>query len=557
MGEDIRQHARGGGCHRRLSDPGIERNRMDYGQAMAFLEETKKYGSRLGLASIRTLLSLLGNIQDEVPAVHIAGTNGKGSVGAMLSSVLTASGYHVGHFSTPDVFSYEEEFMLDGKPVGRDRLAQIYTDVEKCCKKMCETGRPHPTRFEVETAAAFLLFYEESCEIALIEVGMGGETDATNVIRRPLVSVITPISMDHMRFLGDSLAEIAGSKAGIIKAGCPVVTARQEEAAMDVIRERSRQTGSACICADARKNVRDIRTSSKGGITFSCRLSESAAGGLVPSDIQKKSDAGGSIFRAGEKHAAEDGTVSDDRGACFAEGGTVPDDGIDCFAEDETVSDDERDCLAEGAGEASEGEWTRVRVGLSGIFQAENALCAIETLRLLRDRYPRICERTVREGLENVRWPGRFEKIGSAPDFYLDGAHNEGAARRLRETIELYFCDASCGRTPGNGLTTGHRIFYIMGVLADKEYRRMAEIMFSPGDKVFTVTPQNPRALDGQTLADLLRGYGANAAFCETEREAVYSALREARPEDVVIAFGSLSYLKKIREAYACGRLRP
>ena len=218
---------------------------MNYMEAMEFLEETKKYGSILGLQSIQKLMACLGNVQDQVPMIHIGGTNGKGSVGAMLSSVLAEAGYRVGRFNTPDVFSYEEEFLMNGEPIGKERLAELFTEVSEACGRLVKTGQSHPTRFEVETAAAFLWFCEENCDIALIEVGMGGETDATNIIKKPLISVLTSISMDHMKFLGNSLEEIAQVKAGIIKEGCPVVMAEQKKGSNENNRCLLRTEGSA------------------------------------------------------------------------------------------------------------------------------------------------------------------------------------------------------------------------------------------------------------------------------------------------------------------------
>ena len=120
---------------------------MNYKEAMAFLEDTKKYGSQLGLVSIRNLMKELGNVQEQVPVVHIGGTNGKGSVGAMLSAVLTEAGYRVGRFDTPDVFAYEEEFLMNGVPVEKERLAQLFTEVSDACRKLTAKGLPHPTRF--------------------------------------------------------------------------------------------------------------------------------------------------------------------------------------------------------------------------------------------------------------------------------------------------------------------------------------------------------------------------------------------------------------------------
>ena len=430
---------------------------MDYKQAMEFLEETKKYGSQLGLTSIQNLMDILGNIQNQVPIVHIAGTNGKGSVGAMLSAVLQEAGYRVGRFSTPDVFSYEEEFLMDNTPIDRNRLADIFSKVAAACGELTKKGCPHPTRFEVETAAAYLWFWEEACDIAIVEVGMGGETDATNVIEKPLLSVLTSISLDHMKFLGNTLEEIASVKAGIIKDGCPVVTVHQSKEVMDVIQKRCRQTGSRCICADAGKAADVICTDAETVFTWKTGPEEAAA-------------------------------------------------------------------------------FPRIHLGLRGCFQVENAVCALEALCVLRLSYPRLSKQAVLRGLCNVRWPGRFEKIGEGPDFYLDGAHNEGAVKRLRQTVDIFFPE--------------RRVIYILGVLADKEYRRMIQLMFQPGDRVFTVTPKNPRALGASGLTELLLAQKIDAVYCENGENAVLCAMQEAKEEDVIVAFGSLSYLCEIREAY-------
>lgn len=427
---------------------------MNYMEAMKFLEETKKYGSILGLQSIQNLMACLGNVQDKVPMIHIGGTNGKGSVGAMLSSVLAEAGYRVGRFNTPDVFSYEEEFLMNGEPIGKARLAEIFTEVSAACGKLVKEGYPHPTRFEVETAAAFLWFYEENCDIALMEVGMGGETDATNIIKKPLVSVLTSISMDHMKFLGNSLEEIAKVKAGIIKTGCPVVTAGQKPEVSKVIGARCEKMGAPLFCAS------------------------------VPET-------------ANSSYSGEKTVLSRDFGEKFLE---------------------------------------NIEIGLKGYFQLENASCALEVLRILQKNYPLVTENAIRKGFAKTCWPGRFEQIGHSPDFYLDGAHNEDAVQKLRKTLDDCFA--------------GQKIVYIMGVLADKDYEKMIQTMFRQKDRVFTVTPQNPRALDGRELAGQLLRQNIDASYCENVKDAVLYALWEARETDVILAFGSLSYLQEVRAAY-------
>ena len=425
---------------------------MNYNEAMAFLDETKKYGSQLGLSSIRNLMQELGNVQDQVPVVHIGGTNGKGSVGAMLSSVLTEAGYRVGRFDTPDVFSYEEEFLMNGIPIEKERLARLFTEVSVACEKLTAKGLPHPTRFEVETAAAFLWFYEEKCDLALVEVGMGGETDATNLIIRPQVSLLTSVSMDHMQFLGNTLQEIVAVKAGIIKPGCPVVSAGQKPEVMAVIRRKAEQMGAPLYLADL-SSVREVECTPEG-----------------TSFLVKRKGGGQEI---------------------------------------------------------------RICLGLLGTWQAENALCALKVLEILGEAYPAITLEAVLAGFRKARWPGRMEKIASAPDFFLDGAHNEGAVRVLRNTLDLIF--------------PGRRIVYIMGVLADKEYDRMIKVMFRKGDCVFTVTPPDSRALSAKLLARQMEKHRIRAAVCRETEEAVSRALKEAGTKDVILAFGSLSYLGEIR----------
>ena len=426
---------------------------MNYIEAMDFLEETKKYGSQLGLTSIQNLMAELGNVQDEISLVHIGGTNGKGSVGAMLSQVLTESGYKVGRFCTPDVFAYEDEFQMNGINIEKDRLVQLFTKVKEACDKLTSQGKPHPTRFEVETAVAFLWFYEEQCDIALLEVGMGGETDATNLIKRPLVSVLTSISMDHIRFLGNSLGEIARVKSGIIKQQVPVVTMEQKPEAFAQIEKKAREMQSELIVAKTDQAQKITQKNGRYGFVWKNQQQE-----------------------------------------------------------------------------------LHINLSLCGAFQVENAVCVLNVLQILQKKYPKITKETIQHGLAHTTWHGRMEQLGAEPDFYLDGAHNEDAVRKLRKTLDEGFSD--------------RRIVYIMGVLADKDYEKMIQMMFRTGDQVYTVTPQNPRALDGKELENQLLEQKIDARYCENVQDAVLYALRDAQKGDMILAFGSLSYLRNVREAY-------
>lgn len=231
---------------------------MNERQAMAYIEDLARYGSVPGLESIRELCGRLGDPQEKVPVIHIAGTNGKGSTLAYLSAILEAAGYRVGSYSSPAVWEYRERFLSNRKMIAKSVFARLLGRVAEAAEEMAAEGYAHPTAFEVETALAFCFFEEKKCDVAVVETGMGGLLDATNLIEKPLVSVLTSISMDHMQFLGKTLAEIAAQKAGIMKEGCPVISAAQKEEAARVIAEEAEKKHAPLFVADV-KDASGIR----------------------------------------------------------------------------------------------------------------------------------------------------------------------------------------------------------------------------------------------------------------------------------------------------------
>lgn len=208
---------------------------MNYEQAIEYIEHTSKYGNNTGTKRVETILELLGNPHKELKCIHVAGTNGKGSTTAMISQILIESGYKVGMYTSPYLEEFEERIQINGENIPKDRLASVITKVSVAVEKIVEEWGS-PTEFEIITCAMFLYYYEEKIDYAVIEVGLGGRMDSTNVIT-PLVSVITSISFDHMGILGDTLEKIAYEKGGIIKEGVPVVLYPQEEEAENVIRD--------------------------------------------------------------------------------------------------------------------------------------------------------------------------------------------------------------------------------------------------------------------------------------------------------------------------------
>ena len=208
------------------------------------IEQFQRFGSVLGLERISSLLELLGNPQDELKCIHIAGTNGKGSICKYLYESLRQAGYSVGLYTSPFLEVFNERIELDGKYITDEELEKYTSIVLEKVKVLTDRGEDSPTEFEVITAIAFLYFKEKNVDYVVLEVGLGGRGDSTNVIKKPLASVIASISFDHTDRLGNTLSEIAFEKAGIIKAGCPVITSAKSEEALNVFREKVKKLGS-------------------------------------------------------------------------------------------------------------------------------------------------------------------------------------------------------------------------------------------------------------------------------------------------------------------------
>lgn len=447
----------------------------------AFLQEAAGRGIVPGLETMENLMEELGNVQDKLAVIHVAGTNGKGSVCAMTERILRLAGYRTGWYSSPQVFSREEQYWIEGEAIPPGELWELFYEVGKAAGRLKEKGLGQPTLFEIETAAAFLCFYRKKCDVALIEVGMGGRLDATNIIRKPLCSVITSVSRDHMKFLGETLKEIAGEKAGIIKEGCPVVCAPQEKEAETVIEEVCRRKGSG-LYRVLKEDISGARYVYK---ERSFDAQETAAYGEPSFDAQEEAAHG----------------------------------------------EAELEFFYRGR---------RVRLSLLGACQSENAACALGTAEFLRKWGFSIREEQMFEGLRSTRWPGRFEVVCREPFTVLDGAHNVDAAKKLRKTLEMGF--------------TNRAIIYIIGVLADKEYEKLLEIMLPLAKRVFTVTPESERALPGEVLCQAASKLHSFVVHAASIKEAWIRAKETARvleyagEKPMILVFGSLSYLGKMKQ---------
>lgn len=422
-------------------------------ECLDFMDELRKSGIVPGLGSIKELCRRLGNPQDAFPCIHIAGTNGKGSVLAYLSTVYKTAGYRVGAFSSPAVFNPRETIRVDGKNMTKKAYTEGLEKIKEAVETIKADGLPAPTAFEAEVALAFLYFADKKCDIVMLEAGMGGREDATNLITRTLAAVLMPIGMDHMQFLGRTLDKIAYQKAGIIKKGCVAVSAVQQEEAAAKIRKEAEKQGCSCFFATVPEKIKYGLKKQK----FTYR------------------DAFGTLHKDMEI--------------------TIP-----------------------------------------GVCQAENAAVAIEVVEALnRQNTFVVSEENLRRGLLETAWPGRFEVLREKPYFVIDGAHNEPAAKKLVQSVSAYF--------------SNKRIIYIMGMLKDKEYEKVAEITYPYADQIITVTPpENKRALSAMDLAAAVSAYHPRVTTAGSVEEAVEMAYLLAGKEDVILCFGSLSFLGRVRD---------
>jgi dihydrofolate synthase/folylpolyglutamate synthase len=231
---------------------------MNYNEAMKYIQEVGNFGSNYGLDRTYRLLELLGNPQDKLKLVHIAGTNGKGSTTAMITALLREKGFKVGMYTSPYLEEFEERIQINGENIQKRRLGQLMDKVKDAVDRVILEKLNHPTEFEIITCLMLLYFHEENVDYGVIEVGLGGRLDSTNVIA-PIVSVITSISYDHTNLLGNTLTEIAGEKAGIIKVGVPVVIYPQETEVLKVIEKKALEMNSE-IYRINKENGKFVRT---------------------------------------------------------------------------------------------------------------------------------------------------------------------------------------------------------------------------------------------------------------------------------------------------------
>jgi len=410
---------------------------MTYDEALEYIHGVSWTFCKPGLERISELCQALGHPEDKLRFVHVAGTNGKGSFCSMLDSVLRAAGYRVGLYTSPYILEFGERMRVDGKNIAPEVLAEITERV----KPIADAMEDKPTEFELITAIAFEFFASAGVDVVILEAGLGGRLDSTNVIKDPLLSVITGIALDHTAILGDTVAAIAREKAGIIKDGAPVLFGGEDDDAEAVIREVASERGSEFFNVDY-------------AALAICNFSLS-----------------GSIFTYKNFHNA--------------------------------------------------------KIKLLGEYQPRNASIVIEAVNILRSRGLRIDDDAIYEGLSKAEWHARFEILAENPLVIFDGAHNPQGIESAVKSIESYF-----GK---------RKVFAITGVLADKDYQRIATSLARIAERAYTMTPDNPRALSAEIWAEVLALRGVEAYPKGSIGEAVTTAIEEAEETNTpVVCLGSL-----------------
>lgn len=387
--------------------------------ALEWLDGTQRFGIKLGLENIHRLLKMLDRPDEHLCCIHVAGTNGKGSVCAMMESIFRTGGFKTGLYTSPHLVDLRERFRVGGKLIPAADLDRILSRI----RRLVAEWEHCPTFFEITTAAALVYFFEQQVDVVLLETGMGGRLDATNAVQ-PKVSVITRIGRDHQQWLGNSLEQIAAEKAGIIKPGVPVITTQQDAAAAAVLSDTAERMQSSLLIADS---------------------------------------------------------------------------------------------IKEG-----------VSVGLCGIHQRTNAAIACAAVKASGFS---ISEASMREGLQRVWWPGRFQRDAN---MWLDGAHNPQGIESLVKTWRATYPDI--------------RPKVIFGVLEDKGAAEMVAALAEIAEEIWFVPIQSDRATTPQQLT----GYAPGACqVWNTLAEALRTARGSSEP---FLVTGSL-YL--IGEAMDCLEIQP
>jgi dihydrofolate synthase/folylpolyglutamate synthase len=410
------------------------------------------------LENMVRMLKAFGNPHQNLKAIHIAGSNGKGSVAAFVAKIFQKAEYRVGLYTSPHLLDFSERIRIQGEPISYDEVINltrlIRTKQYEVEKKDGTKGDPTSvtcmTFFEFTTLLAFFYFLKKKVDLAVVEVGMGGRLDATNVLN-PLVSVITNISKEHQQYLGKTLVEIAGEKAGIIKKNGVLLTAITQPQIFAKIRSQCQQMGSI-------------------------------------------------VYRLG-KHIS----VQEKNGGTFDYQGLFT-------------------------------SYKKLEINALGKYQTHNAALAIGVTEILKNQGYQLTENSIREGLLNMKWPGRMEIVNQNPKILLDGAHNLAAIEKLTMELKKNF--------------SNRKLFLVMGIMKDKSIKPILKRIVALGHHIIFTQPKTDRAASPFFLLKAARFLNNSGEVVEDVKQAVQKALSLANKDDLICVTGSLFTIGEARELF-------
>jgi len=472
---------------------------MKYEDALNYINNLEFFGIKLGLDNMKKLLNQLGNPENKLKFIHIAGTNGKGSVASYLSNILYSSGFKVGTYTSPHLIKLEERFCLNLKPIDSDSLCSIADELFPVIEELKGGAEAcHPTYFEVTTALALLYFARENVDYVVWETGLGGRLDATNVVSSK-IQIITNIGLDHTRQLGNTLRQIAIEKAGIIKEGGTVITGAEGEALEEI------NSVAAERNAIVYQYPRD----------FSCQLNQ-----LVYKTSGENKWPVGQEFHFSGRLLDYSNLFTQMSGSHQLQNVGLALGALEVLLEKSTPA------VPEGVSLESPME---LKLSLPK-YKVNDDLSGGSCLPLFMQK---LVVTGIPEGIKNAFWPGRLELISENPLVLLDGAHNQSGATVLRESLERDF--------------SYKRLLMVIGISEGEERKDVINILTPLADELFITSANSSRAVPLEELTQLVQKTGKPFQIAKKSLDALKYAMDKARQNDLICVTGSLYLIGDIR----------
>lgn len=394
--------------------------------------------TRMNLDAISILLDKVGHPENRLKFIHIAGTNGKGSTAAFIQGILKQAAIQTGVFTSPYIYDWKEQIRVNDQWIDDRSLIDITAQVKEQADRMDPSLCP--SAYEITVVIALLYFVKRQCELVILETGLGGQLDATNVIPACELTVMTSIGLDHTELLGTTVEEIAYQKAGIIKEGCDVILYPQQRSVCRIMQQ---------VCQE--KNARLHPT-------------------VLPENIRRTTS---QVF-----------------------------------------------------------QWRQLEIEIQtlGTYQVYNAALALSAAQVLQNKGYPITQTDMIKGCAHTQWPARFEIVHKQPTIIIDGAHNIDGVKALIESLQTYFPNRKIG--------------FVCGILADKNYRQMIDIVIPYAKYIHTVTPDNPRALPAEILSEYIKQKNRQTLPFDTLKDCLDFIYKQ---NDILCMFGSLYYIGHAR----------